>query len=89
MDLRTPTIKLDFEDMRIKSVKYWALKINGKPKLGGGMILRLSEDACHMAFAVMFPWAKNLGIVAWVAILSKSVPLLSILRCSALRELSL
>lgn len=83
------TIRLDFDDMRIESVKYWALKINGKPKLGGGMILRLSEDAYHMAFAVMFlgqrTWALWLGLPSSRRVFHCS----DILRCNALRELSL
>jgi len=83
------TVKLDFDDSKsFKSVKYWALKTNEKFKLGGGIILKSSEDGYHVVFDCYVSWVKNLSIMAWVAILSKSVPMLRYLAMQCIKGAS-
>ena len=83
------TVKLDFDDpKRFKSVKYWALKANEKFKLGGGIILKSSKDGYHVVFDRYVSWVKNLSIMAWVAILSKSVPMLRYLAMQCIKGAS-
>jgi hypothetical protein len=82
-------VKLDFDDPKsFKSVKYWALKANEKFNLGGGIILKSSKDGYHVVFDRYASWAKNLSVVAWVAILSKSVPMLRYLAMQCIKGAS-
>lgn len=67
---------LDLDDMSFKSAKYWAELANEKLNLGGYIILKSSEKHYHVVFDRYVPREINLSAVAWVAVLSKSVPLL-------------
>jgi hypothetical protein len=66
---------LDFDDFSFKSVKDWALKANEWFKLGGFIILKSSYKHYHVVFDRYVSREENLRIVAWVAILSKSIKL--------------
>jgi len=69
------TVMLDFDDFIFKSVKYWALKANEWFDLGGGIILKSSKNHYHVVFDRYVSREENLRIMAWVAILSKSLKL--------------
>jgi hypothetical protein len=69
------TVKLDLDNMNFKSAKDWAMLALEKFKLEGFIILKSSKKCYHVVFDRYVSWDENLSIVAWVAILSKSLKL--------------
>jgi hypothetical protein len=66
------TVKLDFDDMPFREVKYWAIRAMNWFKLEGFIILKSSKNHYHMLFNRPVTWEKNLKIIDWVAILTKN-----------------
>jgi len=79
------TIMHDFDDFSVKSTKYWALKANEWFELGGFIILKSSYKHYHVVFDRYVSREENLSVVAWVAILSKSVPMLTYLAMQCIK----
>jgi hypothetical protein len=67
----TETVKLDLDKMPFKWVKYWAVKTLKQFRLRGLIILKSSESSYHVVFDRPVPWSKNVGIVAWVCLMTK------------------
>ena len=66
------TIKLDFDNTRFKTVKYWAMRTMKWFKLKGFIILKSSKNNYHVIFDKKVSWTKNTHIVAWVSLLSQN-----------------
>ena len=64
------TVKLDFDDMTLKTVRYWARRAMKYFKLSGYVILKSSERCYHVVFDRPVSWSENMKVVAWVALLS-------------------
>ena len=69
------TVKLDLDNMSFKSAKNWAMLVLEKYKLKGFIILESSKKCYHVVFDRYVSWDENLSVIAWVAILSKSLKL--------------
>jgi len=67
------TVKDDYDDFKFKSVKYWAKRTCKWFKLNGFIILKSSENHYHVVFDRYVSWIKNVRILAWVAIQTKSI----------------
>ena len=68
----TETVKLDFDEMPFKDVKYWALRTMKWFKLGGFLNLKSSKNCYHVVFNRKVSWRKNVHIVAWVCLESQN-----------------
>lgn len=68
-------LKLDLDEMSFKSARDWAMFALKKYKLRGFIILKSSKKSYHVVFDRYVSREENLSIVAWVAILSKSLKL--------------
>ncbi len=79
------TAMLDFDDFSFKSTKYWSLKTDEEFELGGGAIFRSSYKHYHAIFDRYVGRLENLRVVAWVAILSKSIPMLRYLAMQCIK----
>ncbi len=79
------TVMLDFDEMNFKSVRYWSEFALEKFRLKGFIILKSSENHYHVVFDRYVSREENLSIIAWVAILSKSVPLLRYLAMQCIK----
>jgi hypothetical protein len=79
------TVKLDLDEMSFKLVMYWAMFVLEKFRLEGFIILKSSKNCYHVVFDRYVTWEENLSIVGWVAILSKSVYLLSYLAMQCIK----
>jgi len=66
----TETVKLDFDNTPLKTVKYWAFRTMKWFKLEGFVILKSSEGNYHVVFNRPVSWCENMRIVAWVSLLS-------------------
>lgn len=66
------TVMLDFDDATFKTVKEWAIKAMEWFKLEGFLILKSSKNHYHVVFNKAVTWARNLHVVAWVALQSKN-----------------
>jgi hypothetical protein len=80
------TVMLDLDDVSFKSARYWAEKAMEKFGLGGYVILRSSVKHYHVVFDCSVSTLKTHSVMAWVAILSKSVPLLRYLAMQCIKE---
>jgi len=67
----TETVKLDLDNMPFKWVKYWSVKTLKQFRLRGLIILKSSASSYHVVFDRPVPWSKNVGIVAWVCLVTK------------------
>jgi hypothetical protein len=66
------TVKLDFDNTRFKTVKYWAMRTMKWFKLKGFIILKSSKNNYHVVFdKKVSPWKDNVKIMAWVCLLSQ------------------
>ena len=87
----TETVKLDFDNMSLKTVKYWAYRTMSWFKLGGLLILKSSANCYHVVFNRTVLWSENMHIVAWVSLLTDHKTLIKwflmqcIKECSTLR----
>lgn len=46
----TETVKLDFDELEFRNVKYWAERAMNWFKLGGYIILKSSKNCYHVVF---------------------------------------
>ena len=65
------TVKLDLDNLPLRTVKHWALKTLRQFRLRGFVILKSSKGSYHVVFDRAVSWKKNLGIVAWVCLMAK------------------
>jgi len=80
------TVMLDFDEMSFKLAFYWAMFALEKFKLGGFIILKSSKNHYHVVFdRYVDSWEENSSTIAWVAIVSKSVPLLRYLAMQCIK----
>jgi len=77
------TVKLDFDDVSFKFVKYWANRTMKWFRLGGFIILKSSKNHYHVLFDRSVAWKKNVHIMAWVCVESKNAGLIkwSLMQC--------
>lgn len=66
----TETVKLDFDDVPYRTVRYWASRTVRWFRLQGFIILKSSKNRYHVVFDRVVSWAENMRVVAWVALLS-------------------
>jgi hypothetical protein len=64
-------VKLNFDGVTFKTVKYWAERACSWFKLEGFIILKSSEKHYHVVFNRSVTWVKNVHIINWVAIESQ------------------
>jgi hypothetical protein len=64
------TVKLDLDDVSFSKVKYWASRAMRHFGLRGFLILKSSKNRYHVVFDRKVSWKRNMGVVAWVALLS-------------------
>ena len=79
------TVMLDFDEMSFSSAMDWAMFALKKYELRGFIILKSSKKHYHVVFDRYLPREENLSVIAWVAILSKSVPLLRYLAMQCIK----
>jgi hypothetical protein len=65
------SVKLDFDNTRFKTVKYWAFRTMKWFKLKGFIILKSSKNSYHVVFDKKVSWKENVKIMAWVCLLSQ------------------
>jgi hypothetical protein len=66
------TVKLDFDDIRFRTVRYWASRAMKWFRLKGFLILKSSKNRYHVVFDREVSWSENIRIVAWVVLQSHS-----------------
>ena len=84
----TETVKLDFDDITFKNVKYWAERAMNWFKLGGYIILKSSKNCYHVVFNKSVSWAQNLKVVAWVSLFSHNKGLIKWLLMQCIKKSS-
>lgn len=57
-------VMLDFDNMGLEEVRYWASRICKEHKLGGFLIIRSSKRNHHIVFNRAVSWDENVSIVA-------------------------
>ena len=62
------TVKLDFDDVPFRIVKYWALRTMKWFRLRGFVILKSSKNHYHVLFDNTVSWKKNVHIMGWVSL---------------------
>lgn len=82
------TVKLDFDNTKLKTVKYWAYRTQEYFRLKGHIILQSSRNNYHVLFDRSVSWTKNLHIVAWVAQQTKNKNLTGWLLFQCIKESS-
>lgn len=65
------TVLLDFDNMRLKDVKYWARRTLKRFSLEGFLILESSPESYHVVFDRTVDWRENVRVIAWVALYVK------------------
>jgi hypothetical protein len=79
------TVMLDFDNFSFKSTRYWANLVMEKFGQNGYIILKSSKNHYHVVFDRYVSREENLAIIAWVGILSKSIPLLRYLAMQCIK----
>ncbi len=80
------TVMLDLDEMKFKKVKYWALKVCEHFWQNGFIVLKSSENNYHVVFDCYGSREENLAVVvAWVAILSRSILMLRYLAMQCIK----
>lgn len=69
------TVKLDFDDVPFKTVKYWSKRAYYWFDLDGIIFLRSSPNHYHAVFNRPVTWRENVHIMSWVAIESQLLKL--------------
>jgi len=69
------TVKLDYDRVPLRIVKYWSRRACNWFELEGFIILRSSKNHYHVVFNRRVIWRKNIHIMNWVAIQSKLLKL--------------
>ena len=79
----TETVKLDFDNVPFKTVKYWAERAVNWFQLQGFLILKSSESSYHVVFNRTVSWLENVKIMAWIAMESQIAKLkdYSLMQC--------
>ena len=67
----TETVKLDLDNMPFKSVKYWASRTSRWFRLRGFIVLKSSNNRCHVVFDRKVSWSLNVKIMGWACLLTK------------------
>lgn len=65
------SVKLDLDDVPLKTVKLWTEQTCEKYHLGGFLILRSSHHCYHVLFDRPVTWLENISIIAWTCLMSK------------------
>ncbi len=84
----TETVKLDFDGMSFKDVKYWALRVMKWFRLEGFIILKSSKNSYHVVFNRLVSWSENMRIVAWASLESGNKELVKYLQMQCIKESS-
>jgi hypothetical protein len=84
----TSTVKLDFDNVPFKTVKYWALRTMNWFKLRGFIILKSSKNHYHVVFDRPVTWKKNMHIVGWSCVESKNEGLIKWFLMQCIKESS-
>jgi len=63
------TVKLDFDNKPLRTVKYWANRVCRFFKLEGFLILNSSKGSYHVVFNRTVSWIENVHIMDWVALM--------------------
>ena len=82
------TVKLDFDNTKLKTVKYWAFRVLNFFSLEGFIILRSSHKCYHVVFNRPVSWTRNLHIIAWACQQSKHKKLTGWLIFQCIKESS-
>ncbi len=64
------TVKLDFDDESLKTVKYWAFRATRWFRLRGFIILTSNKNHYHVVFDRKVSWEDNLSALGWFSVLS-------------------
>jgi hypothetical protein len=73
----TSTVKLDYDKMKLKKVKYYAQRIKKWFRLEGFIILKSSKDSYHVLFNKTVSWTRNAEIMGWACFISSfNLPLM-------------
>ena len=84
----TETVKLDFDELAFRNVKYWAERAMNWFKLDGYIILKSSKNCYHVVFNRSVSWAQNLKVVAWVSLFSHNKGLIKWLLMQCIKQSS-
>lgn len=82
------TVKLDFDCVSFKTVRYWAFRIMRWFNLGAFIILKSSTKCYHVVFDRSVSWSENMRIVAWASLLSHNRGLVKYLQMQCIKESS-
>jgi len=82
------TVKLDFDNINFKDVKYWSRRIVKWFKLEGFVILRSSKNNYHVVFNRPVSWSKNMHVVSWASLVSNNKGLLKWFQMQCIKESS-
>ena len=82
------TVKLDFDDVTFKIVKYWAIRTLKWFRLRGLIILKSSKNHYHVLFDRSVSWKKNVHIMAWVCVESQNEGLIKWFLMQCIKESS-
>ena len=82
------TVKLDFDDVTFKIVKYWAIRTLKWFRLRGFIILKSSKNHYHVLFDRSVSWKKNVHIMAWVCVESQNEGLIKWFLMQCIKESS-
>lgn len=84
----TETVMVDLDEMPFQAVKKWAMTTMRWFRLRGFIILKSSENCYHVVFDRAVSWSRNMHVVAWVSLLSKSEHLHRWLEMQCIKESS-
>jgi hypothetical protein len=59
---------LDFDNVGLEEIKYWAFEVMKKAELCGYVILESSYRHYHVVFDRKVSWAENMSIIAWLCL---------------------
>jgi hypothetical protein len=65
------TVKLDFDGIPLRFVKYWSRRVCNWFDLEGFIIFQSSKLSYHVVFNLPVTWEKNIHIMNWVAVESQ------------------
>jgi len=82
------TVKLDYDNVTFKKVKYWAERAMKWFKLRGFIILKSSKKSYHVVFDRCVSWSENLRVVAWIALHSQNRGLIKWLIMQCIKQSS-
>jgi hypothetical protein len=65
------TVKLDYDKVPLRIVKFWSRRACDWFKLEGFIILESSRGSFHVVYDRPVTWRRNMHIIAWVAVESQ------------------